>query len=224
MKIKPKLLWLSDSVLGVTGFGNQAKNVLNRLSALGQFECHAVGHNYLGQDLMPPIKFEDGETLNFQVHPGSFQAYALDRWQHYFEKYTPDIFTILLDTFMLYPHMLNINIPTRSVFYFPSDGEFFPENCDHILRKVNYPVAMSKFGQQQVKDLFKIEADYIPHGIDCYKQFYPLPEDYRLNLRKAWKIPEDAFIVGGVFRNQGRKNAPAMIKIFSKFAKDRDKC
>jgi hypothetical protein len=124
--------------------------------------------------------------------------------EEHLKRTKTDIFIILLDTFMLYPHLLSKDLsPAKVFFWFPSDGGAgMPKGCEQILKKVDVPVAMAKFGQKQVKDYYGIEVKHIPHGTESNK-FYRLNDKDRTKLRKAWGL-DDKFVVGVVARNQPR--------------------
>lgn len=99
------------------------------------------------------------------------------------------------------------------MFYFPSDGGGgLPIGCDLILRKVDLPVAMSKYAQKQVRELYGIESEYIPHAIEP-SNYYPLSEEERNNLKKKYGL-YGKFVVGVVARNQGRKMLDRTIRAF----------
>ncbi len=218
-KEKVKLLWLSDSALSPTGFSNQTRNIQNRL--VNDYTCFNLGHNYYGMPLIPPVVTES-ETFNFNILGGTpGMPYAKDMLPYYFDKVKPEIFGVLLDTFMGVMHgewFLKTNIPAKSFWYFPSDGRFFPNSCERVLQKVDVPIAMAKFGRDQVKAQFGINAEYIPHGTDPNK-FKPINEDEKRKLKARWGIPPDAFVVGANFRNQGRKmvfHKPRVLEAFFK--------
>jgi glycosyltransferase involved in cell wall biosynthesis len=215
-----KMMMLSDSPLTVTGFGTVTKDLANRLSNK-DWDVSVVGHNYIGQPI-ERLKLVDSAEFKFKLYPGGMAPYAQEMLPVYLQTIQPDIFWILLDTFMLFPWFLNYSTaPSKFIMYFPSDGEWFPTGCDNILRKAQYPVAMSKFGQAQVKRLFNIDAAYIPHGVNT--DFYtPYTEEQKANTRRKWGLPDDAFILGSVARNQGRKMICSTIEIFAEFAKDKD--
>jgi glycosyltransferase involved in cell wall biosynthesis len=84
------------------------------------------------------------------------------------------------------------------------------------------PIAMSRFGQEQLADK-GLEPLYVPHGIDT-SVFRPMPEG-REEARRAMRIPPDAFVVGMVARNQGgagspsRKCFPQVFGAFARFAR-----
>ena len=214
---KPKIMLLSDSPLTVTGYANQGMNILNRLKG---YEKHYQAHNYIGQSLVPGLEFEDGKKLDFYIHGNGAQPYSQDILTPRIREHSIDVFGILLDTFMTYPWLLNVDLaPAKTFFYFPTDGENqMPTGCENILRKVHYPICMSKFGQEQVQKKYGIKCYHIPHGVDS-KQFFPLTpikkkqlrQDkivYMLSNRQLLGIKGglvDKFVIGIVARNQGRK-------------------
>ncbi len=201
----------------VTGYATISSNVLNGLSENGH-ECFCQAHNYVGQNLPPGLKFEDGRELKFTIMGTGKEPYSKDLWVPRIRELKPDIFAVLLDTFMLYPSYLQTDFaPAKTLFYFPSDGGKFPLKCEEILKKCQYPVAMSKYGQRQLIEEYGIKTDYIPHAVDT-KNYFPLPIEERKKLRQKWGI-DDKFVVGCVYRNQGRKMSDRQLKAFAKFAK-----
>ncbi len=213
-----RILWLSDSPLTVTGYATISWNICNRLAEQGH-EVFYIGHNYLGQTIPKGLKLQDGTELKFTLLGGSPRPYASDLIMPLIKKYKPDIFGVLLDTFMLYPWFLNLDFsPAKSIFYFPSDGGGgMPLGCENILRKVNCPVAMARFGMRQVKQFYNIDTKYIPHAVDT-KIYYPLSQAERNNIKAKYGL-QDKFVVGVVARNQGRKMLDRTIKTFSMFSK-----
>jgi len=212
------ILWLSDSPLCVTGYATISWNVCNKLVEAGH-NVYYLGHNYVGQTLPPGVTFNDGIKLNFTIIGGSSRPYAQDLIIPLIKKYKIDVFCILLDTFMTYPWLLNMDFsPAKTIFYFPSDGGGgLPLGCENILKKVNCPVAMAKFGQRQVKEYYNIDTKYIPHAIDI-NNYYPLSKEEKEKLKIKWGL-QGKFVVGVVQRNQGRKMPDRLIKSFSIFAK-----
>lgn len=214
------ILWLSDSPLTVTGYATISWNVCNKLAEAGHNVVY-IGHNYVGQPIPPGLKLEDGTEFKFTIHGGSFKPYAQDLLQPLIKKYNIDCFVVLLDTFMLYPWFLNLDFsPAKTIFYFPSDGGGgMPLGCENILRKVNLPIAMAKFGQRQVKELYDINTKYIPHAIDV-KNYYPLSPEEKEKCKAKFGL-QGKYVVGCVQRNQGRKMPDRMIKAFAEFCKDK---
>jgi len=218
--MKWRILGMSDSPLGVTGFGTVTRDLFRRLNNIPNYEVTCIGWNQQTQPTKKVV-FEDDTEINFPTYPGGKAAYCTDRMPEYFNQFRPHAFFCLLDSFMLYQSgWMGMNIPAKFVMYFPSDGGYFPKDCYKILQKANFPIAMAKFGQEQVKRMHNIDVDYIPHAVDT-NHYYPFSEEKKRETRRKWNLPEDAFIVGSVFRNQGRKMADRQMKIFAEFAKDK---
>ena len=214
-----RILWLSDSPLTVTGFATISWNICNKLAEAGH-EVFYIGHNYLGQTIPKGLVLQDGTKFNFTLLGGSPRPYASDLLMPYIKKFKPDVFGILLDTFMLYPWFLGLDFsPAKTIMYYPSDGGGgLPLGCENILKKVNCPVAMARFGMRQVKEVHGLDTKYIPHAIDL-KNYYPLPKEEIKALKQKYGLA-DKFVVGVVARNQGRKMLDRTIKSFAMFAKD----
>lgn len=225
------ILWLSDSPLTNTGYATISRNICNGLS--DEHKIYFEGHNYLGQDIPRGLKLADGFEFKFELLGCGREAYCKDVTMNRIFKYKADAHIVLLDTFMLYPWMLNENYyPAKSIFYFPSDGGGgMPNGCENILRHVNMPIAMSKFGQKQVKDFYNIDALYIPHAVDEVN-YRPLSSMEKEAVRREYEVLFisgqkmkgfliDKFVVGTVARNQGRKMLDRTLKAFAEFCKDK---
>jgi glycosyltransferase involved in cell wall biosynthesis len=113
---------------------------------------------------------------------------------------------------MLYPWFMNIDTsPAKTLFWFPTDGGGgLPKGCEDILKKIDKPIAMSRFGQKQVKEYHGLDVKYIPHGLDT-KNFYRISDEERDKIREKWGF-KDKFVIGVVARNQPRKNLDRTIK------------
>ena len=166
-----KLGWMSDNPFYNTGFSSVSRDLINRLNNKPYYDCKFMGHNYQGQTIKRGCEFVDGSGLNFELHPGGARPFGQDVMSWWIKKNKFDVFGILLDLFMLYGNdgwfLKQDTSPAKTIFYFPSDGEAtLPIHCDTILRKVDMPVCMSKFGQKQVWKVHGIKTEYIPHAVD----------------------------------------------------------
>jgi len=92
----------------------------------------------------------------------------------------------------------------------PVDGQPSIPAWTDILKEVDYPIAMSRYGEEVLKVDFEGLSDAwyknlvcIPHGVDC-GLFKPM----------IIEKPDKAFVVGCVARNQHRKNIPRLMKAF----------
>lgn len=220
-QVTKKILLLTDSPFLTTGYATISKKILNGLAAAG-FECHVICDTYAGQDQPPGNKVVGEEPFNFWIHGRAREPYCKDVLQHHLKTIKPDVFGILLDTFMLYPWITEQDLsPARTFFYFPSDGaRGIPRYCDQILRKMSVPVAMSKFGQRQVKAYYNIDAEYIPHACDT-KHYRPFTESERSEAKRRSGL-QNKFVIGCVARNQPRKMMDRTLKAFRLFAQGKD--
>lgn len=224
MEKKGRVLWLSDGPELTTGYCTISRKLLNYLTDLG-WECHFLKHTGNQQTFLPGTKLEDGEEFKFHVHGAGMQPYCQDIIIPKIRELKPDVFGVLLDTFMCYPWILNLDFaPAKSLFYYPSDGggklendkyvpgkvgAGMPLNCQQVLQKMDKSVAMAKFGQRQVEAKYGIKTDYIPHAIEP-EVYKPLSEAERMIARMELSQITginltDKFIIGVVARNQGRK-------------------
>jgi hypothetical protein len=60
------------------------------------------------------------------------------------------------------------------------------------------PVAMSRFGERALRDA-GFDPLYAPHGVET-SVFRPAED--RLAMRRFFKLPEDAFVIGMVANNR----------------------
>lgn len=223
-----KIAWLSDSALLSTGFSDATKYILNGLSTQFNHDCWELGHSCITTEpILKPINY-NGRMLNFNLLGMGREAYFRDILQQRIKEVKADVFGVYLDTFMVMmpdPWFLNIDFtPSRSFFYYLSDGTGrLPAGCERVLKKVDMPIAASKFAQKQALETHGIKSEYIPNAIDT-NIFRPFNEEEKKINKRNWcnqlGWDEDDFIVGNVYRNQGRKFADRMIKIFAKWVKE----
>ena len=97
---KGKILWLSDSALTTTGYSTISLNILNGMEDKG-WDTHWMAHNYVGQTLNKgDIKLSDGTQIKSKVSGAGREQYCKDLILPRIAEDRPDIFCILLDTFM----------------------------------------------------------------------------------------------------------------------------
>ena len=208
-----KIAILSDSPMIPTGYRNQALQLSQHLTKKGH-EVHYMGNAYMG---MPLNNFElyDGTKCTFKLYGELQHGYFRNTMSSILKSNMIDRFIILLDTFMLFPWFMDIDTaPAKTFFWFPTDGGGgLPQGCENILRKVNVPVCISRFGQKQVKDYHGLDVEHIPHGVNT-SSFYKKPEAERNNLRAKYGL-QDKFVIGVVARNQPRKHLDRTLKAMS---------
>lgn len=110
------------------------------------------------------------------------------------------------------------NLPCPWIAWVPVDGEPIPRGMRERLKTIDYPVAMSKYGQAQIEQA-GFECDYIPLGIDC-ELFCPGDKD---KAKAALGIPLDRYLVTVVAANKGypmRKSWMEILQAFGQFYQD----
>jgi len=208
-----KITLLSDSPFIPTGYRNQALMLAQYLTERGH-EVHYLANAYQGMTLNHATLF-DGQECNFKIYGEMQHSYFRNTMSEIIKATMSDIFFILLDTFMLHGNdgwFLGVDTsPAKTIFWFPTDGGGgLPFNCANIIRKVEHPVAMSRFGQKQVKEYHNLDVAHIPHGVDI-ELFFKLPDDQKEILRQKYGL-QDKFVIGTVARNQPRKHLDRTLK------------
>jgi len=104
--------------------------------------------------------------------------------------------------------------PWKLSVIIPYDGEPSVPSWKEQIDAIDYPIAMSRYGQIGLKKDFDVDCTYMPHGVDT-GLFKP-----KIKPLYDGKPKPDAFIVGCVARNQHRKNIPRLVKGFAQFVKN----
>jgi len=208
-----KIAILSDSPMIPTGYRNQSLQLAQHLTKKGH-EVHYMGNAYMGMTLNN-FELYDGTKCNFKLYGELQHSYFKNQISHILKTNMIDRFIILLDTFMLFPWFMDIDTaPAKTFFWFPTDGGGgLPKGCENILRKIDAPVCISRFGQKQVKDYHNMDVEHIPHGVNT-QAFKKLDQTKRNELRAKYGL-QDKFVIGVVARNQPRKNLDRTFKAMS---------
>lgn len=184
-----KTLWHSNSPWSPTGYGAQTK----------LFAPEVAKHHDLAVSSFYGL---EGAPLNWEglrVYPGlggEFGNVSLPQHaRHFFGELRGGLVFTLLDVWVLSNQMaasLNMAswVPIDHDPAPPAVRTFFAESG-------STPVAMSRFGQEQ---LAEFDPLYVPHGVD-FDTFRP--QD-RAEARAATGVPDDAFLIGMVAANKGR--------------------
>ena len=215
-------LWVSNAPWAPTGYGTQTKQVVTRMVADGHHM--AIAANY-------GLEATQTDFDGISVFPKGMDAYSNDVVFPYFTDWKrqhidgkPFVFTLYDCWVFQNPKWDEMPV----VSWVPIDHTPAPAKVAEFLVKENVrPVAMSKFGADQIKRL-GIDCDYVPHAIDT-KIMKPTPNYYTSkgprSGREIINAPKDAFVVGIVNANKGtapvRKAFAEQILAFSIFAADK---
>jgi glycosyltransferase involved in cell wall biosynthesis len=231
---KKKILFQTDFVLAKTGFGKNAKAIFEYLYATDKYELinFAVGSVdvHVGPEsertpwkTIASVNSKQLEEIKRQNDPRSWEgiermagygAYALD---NALKQEKPDVFFGIQDIwgidFSVDKGWFN---KITSVLWTTLDSlPILPKAVELAPKIKNYwswadfaTKALHKIGHKHVRTV---------HGAIDTKPFYRLSDTSRLDLRKKFGIPEKAFIIGFVFRNQLRKSVPNLLQGYKQF-------
>lgn len=188
-----RILWSSNSPFCPTGYGSQTATAIQRLTKLGHklaifafFGLEGTKIDWHGIPIYPNNPRDWGQTDSLM----------------FYQDFEADIFLTLVDAWV----QKGLDARMNWVPWMPVDHDPIPPMLVNVLKGAPgliKPIAMSKFGQQQLKNS-GIDAYYIPHSVDT-AVFKPDPEMKEANRAKFnWK---DKFVIGTVGTNHSeRKN------------------
>lgn len=218
-----RILFCGDSPTVPTGFGQVMKNIVGRLKSLGN-EVSVLGINSFGDPY-------DREEFPYDIWPcdkGDIDAlYGYAKFWYIVTKVQPDVIFFLNDPWVIqkYLNYKPEDFPDdyiKYVAYYPIDsGPLKKEWASMLTEEMDAQVCYSHFAEKVIIDANEGKRPdnlyQVYHGVDRSK-FYPVVQSV---ARASLGLPQDAFIVGMVARNQYRKRFDLMIKAFAEFAKDK---
>jgi glycosyltransferase involved in cell wall biosynthesis len=212
-----KVLWISDSPDSSTGYGNVTHFVCSGLARCNH-KVQIVG-------------FQTRESRQYgdcQLYAGNDGDYGRQAVYALLCEHRPDVVVALTNIWWL-TYFMSAETRQRMeltdtpfMLYFPVDGDTganppLPNDWIEKLRAVDFPVAMSLYGQG-VTQRCGISCDYIPHGVDLSLFCPPVSGRAAAKARLGY---EGKFVVLSDCRNQPRKMLPRLLEIFAKFRKGR---
>lgn len=231
---KLKVLFQTDSPLAKTGFGRNAKALLSYLYRTGKYDisqyCCSTAWSDPNLKRVPWEAFgalpDDKAELN-QISQNPQINRTLGYGEYYIDKAVkrvkPDVVISVQDIWGI---DFTLNKPwfdkTHNVYWTTLDSLPIIPSAESAAKKIKNFWVWSNFAE---KDMNKRGFNNVKtmHGCIEAKDFKKLPLNKRQELRHISEIPQDAFIVGFVFRNQLRKSVPNLIEGFAEFQKQNPK-
>lgn len=215
-----KILFSGDSPTVNTGFGVVAKNLLERLHAMGH-DITVLGINHFGEPY-------DQKEFPYHIYPcdkGSQEGmFGIQKLWYLEEKIRPDLIFFLNDPWIVDQFIearKKKNVYSKTIAYFPTDAGPLKPRWAKTLSELDAQICYSDYAERIVIDanngVRPKNLHQIYHGIDR-DTFFPVNQS---EARRRLNLPVDAFIVGMVARNQFRKRFDILMKSFSDFAKDK---
>ena len=205
-----RILWLSNSPMVQSGYGEQTKLFTPRIRDLGHdvaiaanFGIQAVTSTWDGMAVYPAQAHNATISTFARVHQADWVIVLYDSWVFKPDEWDDDLEHVAM--------------------WAPVDMWPPPVPVMEVLRNSKVrPIAMSRFGEHWLRKA-RLDPLYVPHGVDT-QVFRPL-ENGRQMAREVLEMPEDAFVVGMVAANRGwslhacRKAFPQAFDAFGQFAR-----
>jgi glycosyltransferase involved in cell wall biosynthesis len=231
MERKKKVLIQTDFSLAKTGFGRSARAILKNLYLKNKYDIvhYACGMTYNHPEFGKtpwktvgslPNTQQELDQLNRDPNLARMASYGAHLLDKVINDEKPDVYIAVQDIwgvdFAIEKPWFN---KISSVIWTTLDSLPILESAIQAAKKVkNYWIwsdfatkAMHKLGFNHIKTL---------HGALENKDFYRLSDFDRNQLRKRNNIPQDAFIIGFVFRNQLRKSVPNLLQGYALWKKN----
>lgn len=211
-----KILVVSDDGVS-SGYGRISAELNRNLMKRG-YHVMAASLQYDG--LLPAMY--DGEPIAYHVASlAGKTANWYDCVTAIANAYQPDLVMVIQDA--PYSGIVR-NAPldwskTAFVMLSPVDGSPIYPAWVETAKTADGLLTISEFGVKAWAQA-GVQAGLVRPGINPNK-FYKIPDHGKSAIRKALGIAEDAFVLGSMCMNQGRKSISLMIKAFFDFAKDK---
>ena len=230
MERKKKVLIQTDFSLAKTGFGRNARALFKYLYSTNKYDLvhYSCGMTYDHPEFKKtpwksvgslPNNQQELDQLNRDPNLARMASYGAHFIDRVINEEKPDVYFAVQDIwgvdFAIEKSWFN---KITSVIWTTLDSLPILQSAITNAPKIkNYWIwsnfatkAMHKLGYSHVKTV---------HGCLEDKDFYRLSDFERNQLRKKNNIPQDAFIVGFVFRNQLRKSVPNLLQGYALWKK-----
>ncbi len=227
---KKRILFLTDYAGAFTGFGKQCKLLLTYLYNTGKYEImnaaqglpkhgpHNIKFPWQTVGVLPddPNKIQQ---INQDPNLARNAAYGALEINNIVKEFKPDVIFSINDTWgsqFVIDQPFYKKIPTICWNTFDS-LPLLPDTIENA-KKLKYYWTWSDFAR---KEFHKLGFDHVKNQYPLVntKNFYKLPIEKIAEIKARFGIPQDAFIIGFVFRNQLRKLINTQIEAYAMFKK-----
>lgn len=228
---KKRILFLSDYAGAFTGFGKQCKLLLTFLYKTGKYEIlnAAQGTAKFGPHTnkfpwktvgVLPIEPEKINQINQDPNLARMAAYGQMEITNIVKDFKPDVIFSVNDTWgsqFIIEEPFFDNIPTVCWNTFDS-LPLLPDTIENA-KKIKHYWTWSYFARKELERLGHAHVKN-QYPLVNTKNFYKLPDSKISEIKNRYGLPQDAFIIGFVFRNQLRKLINTQIEAYSLFKKN----
>ena len=221
---KKKILYHSDFSLVNTGFGKAARLILTHLYKTGKYDivhfcCGLTDNGNPEFERLPWKSIGALSPLAQHKDPKMAQmsAYGAFTINEVMKREMPDVYIGVQD---IWGCDFAINkswfVPDNMAIWTTLDSVPILPSAVDAAKKIKNFWCWSDFATKSLHELGHKHVKTLRGPLQT-KDFYRLPDEVNLKNRKLFNIPEDAFIVGFVFRNQLRKSVPNLLEGYKLF-------
>jgi glycosyltransferase involved in cell wall biosynthesis len=228
--LKKILLFLTDYAGAFTGFGKQCKLLLSYLYKTGKYEILNAAQGVQTNDFLNkkfpwqtigvlPNDPNKINQINQDPNLARNAAYGVLEINNIVKNFKPDVIFSINDTwgsqFVVDMPFFN-KIPTVCWNTFDS-LPLLPDTIQKASKIKNY-WTWSDFAR---KEFQKLGFNHVKNQYPLVNtnNFYKLPDTKIMEIKAKFGLPQDAFIIGFVFRNQLRKLINTQIEAYALFKK-----
>lgn len=231
---KKKVLFQSDFSLAKTGFGRNAKAILEYLHKTGKYEitqyCCGQSWNHPELQRTPwrsvgtlPDSQQEMQKLQQDPNVARDASYGAQNIDKIVKEFQPDVYFAVQDIWGIdwaieKKWFKNIS----SVLWTTLDSVPILPSAVNAAAKVDNLWVWSNFAEKELHKMGHKKVRTM-HGAIETEKFFRLPEEKRASLRNKFNIQQDEFVIGFLFRNQLRKSVPNLIEGYSIFKRENPK-
>lgn len=229
MEKRKKAVFMTDSSFRKTGFGRNIKEILLYLYRTGKYDlveyCCGTAWSVDPEHQRKPWKsygaLPDAQAELNAIAPNDQAKRMIAYGPHYLDKVIyqekPDVFFAIQDIWGIdFAADRQWFDKITSVFWTTLDSLPILDKAIEIAPKVKNFWVWSEFAERAMK---KLGLGHIKtlHGAINDSYFRRLSKEDRANLRAFHGVPQDAFVIGFVFRNQPRKSVASLLEGYKMF-------
>ena len=202
-----QILWHSNPPIVPSGYGNQTRIFLPRIRDLGHDTAVSATSCIFGTRLP-----WEGMTIYPMLSDPYGREILFGNAKHFFHNGTKSGLTISFLDVWVY----NAKDMQQLVWapWVPIDHDPCPPAVAQVLTESNaMPIAHSKFGVKKLADI-GIHSYYVPLGVET-NVFQPVDQKV---AREQLGLPQDAFVIGMVAANKGKRSRKSFPEVFTAFA------
>ncbi len=206
---RPRLLWIGDALVP-TGFATVTHAIVGRLCKQWNVLVSGVNCDQASDELpypvIPACQIDD--------------MWGIDNFANLVAGFAPDVVVINNDWWNV-ARFLECRVDVPIVAYMPVDGANLDPDEIQSLNRLRAAIWYTEFGHSEARSSgFNGPRHVIPHGVETATPTAFSKREARKMLNLS--LPNDAFLIGNVNRNQPRKRLDLTVDYFASWVHERN--